>query len=76
MLNQNPATDNGGVARGDSDGPIFWRDRDGNLVLVAISSRSPALESISLAYRTDTAQALGFMEMVVEAVEGGRFDRD
>jgi secreted trypsin-like serine protease len=37
-FNQNPVVGNGGICFGDSGGPTFWTDSDGNRILVAINS--------------------------------------
>lgn len=72
LMNMNPAAGNTGTGHGDSGGPVFWRAPDGGLVLVALVSRG-AVEPVAIlkAYRTDTAEALGFIRTVLDLVEGG-----
>ena len=38
LLQQNPATGNGGTGWGDSGGPVFWTEPDGTRTLVGICS--------------------------------------
>jgi hypothetical protein len=74
-LNQNLAAGNTGVAGGDSGGPLFWLSPNGELVVVAVHSGSdPQRVSKLIDYRTDTAVALEFIDLVIEMVEVGLFD--
>ena len=72
VMNQNQAIgeDNGGTGFGDSGGPRFWVAPDGSLVLVAVTSRGdPKLVALDQAYRIDTVDALGFIEVVLSMVD-------
>jgi hypothetical protein len=75
VLNQNLAAGNTGLAAGDSGGPLFWLGPDGEPIVVAVHSGSDPQRVAKLVdYRTDTAVALNFIGLVIEAVEAGRFD--
>jgi hypothetical protein len=73
FLDQNPAHGNGGTADGDSGGPTFRVDPDtGEKVLVSLTSRGDAaFVATGISYRTDTAEALGFIDAVIDEVEAG-----
>lgn len=73
FLDQNAAHGNGGTANLDSGGPTFWVDPyTGQEVLVALTSRGDAVAvATGIAYRTDTAEALDFIDAVIDAVEAG-----
>jgi len=67
FLNQNPIQDLGGSGTGDSGGPTFWTDSlTGETTLVAITSRGN--ESFGNQYRVDTAEALDFLNDVLESI--------
>jgi hypothetical protein len=72
LMNMNPAAGYTGTGHGDSGGPVFWRAPGGGLVLVALVSRG-AVEPVAVlkAYRVDTAEALGFIDFVLDLVDGG-----
>jgi hypothetical protein len=75
LLNQNLAAGNTGFASGDSGGPLFWTRPGGELVVVAVHSGSdPERVAKLIDYRTDTAVALDFIDMVIAMVEAGMFD--
>jgi len=73
FLDQNPAHGNGGTAPCDSGGPTFWIDsQTGTELLVSISSRGDAAAAATgITYRTDTAEALEFIDWVIGQVEAG-----
>lgn len=73
FLDQNPAHGNGGTAGCDSGGPTFWVDPDtGEEILVSVTSRGDAaVVATAITYRVDTAEALDFLEAVIDAVEAG-----
>jgi hypothetical protein len=67
FLNQNPVQDLGGSGTGDSGGPTLWTDPlTGETTLVAITSRGN--ESFGNKYRVDTAEALDFLNDVLESI--------
>jgi hypothetical protein len=72
LMNQNSAAGNSGIAGGDSGGPVFWRNPEGELILVALNSRTDQRRvALFKAYRTDIAEALGFIDFILALVEGG-----
>jgi len=67
FLNQNPVQDLGGSGTGDSGGPVLWtHPLIGETTLVAITSRGN--ESFGNKYRVDTAEALDFLNDVLESI--------
>ena len=67
FLNQNPVQDLGGSGTGDSGGPVLWTDPlTGETTLVAITSRGN--QSFGNKYRVDTAEALDFLNDVLESI--------
>ena len=67
-LLQNPATENGGTALGDSGGPAFWIEPDGTRVLVAVTSwGEPA--AMGFYWRVDIPETLDFIEWVIDSLE-------
>lgn len=69
-LSQNQATGDGGSCFGDSGGPVFWSDGNGDDILVGITSwGDPNCISPSFNYRIDTPEALEFIESVLNSVE-------
>ena len=69
-LSQNAATEDGGSCFGDSGGPVFWKDPDGNETLVGITSwGDPHCVSPSFNYRVDLAESLDFIYTRLE--QGG-----
>jgi hypothetical protein len=72
MLNQVPATDNGGIATNDSGGPVFWLAPDGRLVLVAVSFLADPLRvSTGWGYRVDLPSSRSFIDFYIELAEFG-----
>ncbi len=69
VLNENPNTENGGGAPGDSGGPVFWIAPNGELVVVALHARGNAV-SLTEAYRLDSNEAQDFINFVLAGVEG------
>jgi hypothetical protein len=62
-LSQNQATNNGGTCFGDSGGPVFWSDGNGDEILVGITSwGDPNCISPSFNYRVDIFETLDFIE--------------
>jgi hypothetical protein len=62
-LSQNPATGDEGSCFGDSGGPVFWSDGNGNKILVGITSwGDPNCISPSFNYRVDIFETLDFIE--------------
>jgi len=67
VLSQNPYRGNEGTGFGDSGGPTIWTDPDSGLeTVVAVTSRGD-LKTIStgFAFRLDTPDVLGFLELAV-----------
>jgi hypothetical protein len=74
VMNQAAAPGNSGIASGDSGGPVFWRAPDGGLIVVATNTKTDSQRvSLFKAYRTDTAEARGFIDFVLDLVEIGAF---
>jgi hypothetical protein len=72
ILRQNPAAGSGGVATGDSGGPMFWTAPNGALVLVAINFYGdPERVATGWGYRVDLPGARGFIDFMIEMVEDG-----
>jgi hypothetical protein len=71
-MNQNPAAGNSGIPVGDSGGPAFWSNLDGELIVVGITSRKNRLGNF-LAYRLDLPEAREFIEFILALVDGGAF---
>jgi len=63
-LLQNPATENGGTAFGDSGGPAFWIEPDGTRVLVAVTSWGEAA-AMGFYWRVDIPETLDFIDWVI-----------
>ena len=67
-LSQNQATGDGGTCYGDSGGPVFWADPegDGDEILVGISSwgDDPCVAS-GFYYRVDIPETLDFIDNVI-----------
>jgi len=67
-VSQNQATSDGGSCYGDSGGPVFWQDDNGDLILVGITSWGDAqCVSASFNYRTDIPETLDFIDGVVDS---------
>jgi hypothetical protein len=62
---QNLAAGYGGTAAGDSGGPVFWIDPEGNEHLVAITAWGGSLIGNGFYYRIDTAESLAFIQGVI-----------
>lgn len=61
-LSQNIATGDGGSCFGDSGGPVFWTDSEGQETIVAITSwGDPHCISPSFNYRVDIQDSLNFI---------------
>lgn len=62
IMSQNHPSGYEGTGFGDSGGPNFWIDGDGNEILVAVTSTGdPKLVATNIAYRVDTPEILGFI---------------
>jgi hypothetical protein len=69
IMTQNGPSGYGGTGYGDSGGPTFWTDGDGNEILVAVTSKGdPKLVATGIAYRIDTPEILGFIMGVIATV--------
>jgi secreted trypsin-like serine protease len=69
-LSQNQATDDGGTCFGDSGGPVFWSDGNGDEILVGITSwGDPNCISPSFNYRVDIADTLDFILPILNGEE-------
>jgi len=67
FMSQNHAVGNGGTGYGDSGGPTFWNDSNGEEILVSITSwGDPNLVATGISYRIDTAKALAFIYYLIE----------
>ena len=67
---QNPAAGYAGTGNGDSGGPTFYTDPDGNEILVSITSQGdPNLVATGISFRVDTESAQGFLAAVLASVE-------
>jgi Trypsin len=70
VMNQNGPSGNGGTGYGDSGGPNFWVDEDGNEILVAVTSTGdPKAVATNIAYRVDTPEILNFIMGVMAATD-------
>jgi len=67
-LLQNPATGNGGVAPGDSGGPVFCSEPDGTRVLVAVTSWGEWV-AMGFYWRVDLLETLDFIDQVIRGLE-------
>jgi hypothetical protein len=66
VMTQNGPSGHGGTGYGDSGGPNFWTDGDGNEILVAVTSKGdPKLVATNIAYRVDNPEILGFLLGVI-----------
>ena len=67
-MSQNRATGDGGTCYGDSGGPAFWADDDGE-VLVGVTSWGDAqCVASAFQYRVDTAESLDFIADVIASL--------
>ncbi len=71
QLSVNPAIGNGGVAPGDSGGPVFCTDLDGTCVVVGVASQGMGT-GISRHSRVDLPETLNFINWVIKEVNEGR----
>jgi len=69
-MSQNQATGDGGTCYGDSGGPAFWTQPDGEEILVGITSWGdvPCVAS-AFNYRVDIPQTLDFVAEVIAGLE-------
>jgi secreted trypsin-like serine protease len=69
-LSQQINKGNGGTCFGDSGGPAFYTDVDGNEILVGITSWGDAqCVATGFYYRTDIPETLNFIQGVIESLE-------
>ncbi len=68
FLCQNQALDYGGTLNGDSGGPTFWNDAQGNEILVSITSWGAGWSS-SVSYRIDTVTSLSFIQNAIAGLK-------
>ena len=62
ILTQNHPSGYGGTGAGDSGGPTFWIDEEGNEILVAVCSKGdPKLVATGITYRVDNPEILGYI---------------
>jgi hypothetical protein len=54
---------------GDSGGPTFWEDADGNRVLVAVTAWGSPVPGVDHRYRVDTPDSLAFINCVLAGLE-------
>jgi hypothetical protein len=60
----------GGTCFGDSGGPAFWVDDEGNEIVVGVTSWGDAeCVATSFNYRVDTADSLGFINGVIAGLD-------
>lgn len=61
-----------GIGSGDSGGPLFWHDGEGDLIVVGINSQVDAQRVATLwAARTDLPESLEFIRSIIDLVDGG-----
>lgn len=65
--NQNPVVGSGGICFGDSGGPTYWTDAEGNRILVAINSWVGAVNcnANGYSYRLDLPEIQDFIHSVL-----------
>jgi hypothetical protein len=69
-LSQKAVFDESGTCFGDSGGPSFWVDPDGNEIVVAVTSTGDAqCVATGLNYRVDTLETLGWIYEVMDGLE-------
>jgi hypothetical protein len=69
-MNQNLAAGYGGIAFGDSGGPVFWNDpHTGQEVLVSVTCWGDAkFVATGITYRIDTVESLQFIQDVIDSL--------
>jgi hypothetical protein len=69
-LSQKAVFDESGTCFGDSGGPSFWIDSNGNEIVVAVTSTGDAqCVATGLNYRVDTPETLGWINEVIGSLE-------
>ena len=69
-LSQKAVFDESGTCFGDSGGPSFWIDSNGNEIVVAVTSTGDAqCVATGLNYRVDTPETLGWINEVISELE-------
>lgn len=70
FLLQNPAAGYAGTGYGDSGGPTFYTDSNGNEILVSLTSvGDPNLVAFGASFRVDTLSAQAFLASVLASIE-------
>jgi hypothetical protein len=69
-LSQKAVFEESGTCFGDSGGPSFWVDDEGNEIVVAVTSTGDAqCVATGLNYRVDTSETIGWIQSIVDTVE-------
>lgn len=69
-MSQNVLQENGGTCFGDSGGPAFWVDDEGNETIVGVTSWGDAqCVATSFNYRVDIPDSIAFIETVIAGLE-------
>ncbi|MGD1994749.1 MAG: trypsin-like serine protease [Anaerolineae bacterium] len=69
-MSQNVLQDNGGTCFGDSGGPAFWVDDQGNETIVGVTSWGDAqCVATSFNYRVDIPDSIAFIEEVIAGLD-------
>ena len=69
-LSQKAVFEESGTCFGDSGGPSFWVDDQGNEIVVAVTSTGDAqCVATGLNYRVDTSETLGWIQGIMDTVE-------
>jgi secreted trypsin-like serine protease len=69
-MSQNQATGDGGTCGGDSGGPAFWVDDEGQEILVGITSWGDApCVATGFNYRVDIPETLSFIQGVLDGLD-------
>jgi hypothetical protein len=69
-MSQNLLKGDSGTCFGDSGGPAFWVDPDGNEILVGITSTGDAqCVATGFDYRVDIPDTLDFVQGVIDDLE-------
>lgn len=68
-MSQNQATEDGGTCYGDSGGPAFWVDEEGDEILVGVTSWGDAqCVATGFNYRVDIPDTLNFIDDVIDGL--------
>ena len=70
ITSQNSAAGNAGTGYGDSGSPVMWKNSDGEMVAVAVTSiGDPKLVALDKPFRIDTYEALSFIYEKIHEVD-------